>query len=54
MKGIREEVVRVYPFKTDYDSMHPVDLPEWIALSWTYLSAIVSPREMSKERRQNP
>ena len=50
MKGTREEVVRVAPFQTNYDSMQPEDLPEWIALSWAYGSAMkISHNEVSGE-----
>ena len=40
MKGTRQEIVRVVPFQTDYDSMQPEELPGWIALSWAYGSAM--------------
>jgi hypothetical protein len=40
MKGTRQEIVRVVPFQTDYDSMQPEELPKWIALSWAYGSAM--------------
>ena len=40
MKGTRQEIVRVVPFQTDYDSMQPEELPGWVALSWAYGSAM--------------
>ena len=40
MKGTRQEIVRVVPFQTDYDSMQPEELPRLIALSWAYGSAM--------------
>ena len=33
MMGTRQEIVRVVPFQTNYDSMQPEELPRWIALS---------------------
>ena len=40
MKGTGQEIVRVVPFQTGYDSMQPEELPRWIALSWAYGSAM--------------